>query len=193
MAFVQYDGSIHLTNGYKNTVGNPWTNGYLGVGQPVPNGSGDVVGAYATTTNHEKQTKWTISKVASSGSDNLVYSGDQVTLKNGFDGTYLGMFTNNQVDNSGYKLQSFTSTSVPGVTINWTVFKYSAQPKTNDSRLSDSDVIYLVATFSPGTGTLSGILDTNGYGSSQGFQYLVTGARLLNRDNGSGLWQVSPL
>ncbi|TDA45729.1 hypothetical protein [Burkholderia pyrrocinia] len=193
MAFVQYDGGIRLANGYKNTVGNTWANGYLGVGQSVQNGSGDVVGAYATTTNHDKQTKWTISKVASSGSDGLVYSGDQVTLKNGFDGTYLGMFTNNQVDNGGYKLQSFTSTSVPGVTINWTVFKYSAQPKTNDSRLSDADVIYLVATFSPGTGTLSGILDTNGYGASQGFQYLVTGARLLNRDNGSGLWQVFAL
>ncbi|WP_155257371.1 MULTISPECIES: hypothetical protein [Burkholderia] len=190
MAFVQYDGSIRLANGYQKTVGNPWENGYLGVGQSLSNGSGDMVGAYAATTNHEKQTKWIISKVASSGSDGLVYSGDQVTLKNGFDGTYLGMFTDNHVDNGGYKLQSFTSTAMPGVTINWTVFKYSAQPKTNDSRLSDTDVIYLVATFSSGIGTLSGILDTNGYGASQGFQYLITGARLLNRDNGSGLWQV---
>ncbi|WP_157646569.1 hypothetical protein [Burkholderia ubonensis] len=193
MAFVQYGGSIHLANGYQNPTDTTWTNGYLGVGQPVPSRNGDVVGAYATTTNHEKQTRWTISKVASSGSDGLVYSGDQVTLKNGFDGTYLGMLANNHVDSGGYKLQSYTSTSVPDVTINWTVFKYSALPQTNDSRLSDADVIYLVATFGSGAGTLSGILDTNGYGTSQGFLYLVTGARLLNRDNGSGLWQVFSL
>ncbi|WP_157381722.1 hypothetical protein [Burkholderia ubonensis] len=191
MAYLTYGGNIKLANGYKNSFGGNWNNGFLGVG--VSNQGVDIVGAYQNF-NDSPKAKWTISQVATSGNGQYIWSGDQVVLQNVSDHSYLGLYESFNEGDGTYTVGSYSTPSAANVAFGWTVLKYT-NTHLSDPRLSDSDVIYLVATpaNNNNNGSLAGVLDTNGYGGKQGFQYLVSGTRLLNRDTGSGMWQVTSL
>ncbi|WP_392713661.1 hypothetical protein [Rhizobium ruizarguesonis] len=145
----------------------------------------DTVGTYASLSGHESSTQWTI--IPAPGSHKVpqenVCSGDQVRLENFDDGSYLALFSGNLPGDSGYPVA--TTTNLYDITIATAWYVLIIQNKRNDPNLSDKNDIYLVANF----GALAGALDTNGVGTG-GFTYNVTGARLLNRDGGSGSWQV---
>ncbi|WP_157642080.1 hypothetical protein [Burkholderia ubonensis] len=193
MAYLNYDGNIKLANGYQRKYGDNWTSGFLGVGQV--NQGYDVVGAYQNFDSSSKKTTWAITPVATSGNGTYVWSGDQVNLQSAYDGSYLGLSEKFKEEDNTYPVASYSKLSTDNVAFGWTVLKYTPGGNNPDPRLSDSDVIYLVATPANNNkiGSLAGVLDTNGYGSKLGFLYLVSGTRLLNRDIGTGMWQVTSL
>ncbi|WP_157636266.1 hypothetical protein [Burkholderia ubonensis] len=194
MAYLNYDGNIKLANGYQRKYGDNWNSGFLGVGQA--NQGYDVVGAYQNfDSSSKKTTTWTITPVVTSGNGTYVWSGDQVNLQNASDGSYLGLYEKFREEDNTYPVASYSKLSTDNVAFGWTVLKYTPDGSNSDPRLSDSDVIYLVATPANNNknGSLAGVLDTNGYGSKLGFLYLVSGTRLLNRGPGTGMWQVTSL
>ncbi|UIK14149.1 hypothetical protein LZK80_33240 (plasmid) [Rhizobium leguminosarum] len=156
------------------------------LGEASLTGAVDKVGAYGSYAGQEITTQWTI--VPSPGSNKTtgqnVCSGDQISLQNLKDQSYLALFSANPPGNSGYPVATSLTLNDSTITTGWYVL-ISTPNRGNDPNLSDKNEIYLVATFGP----LAGVLDTNGVGAG-GFQYSVTGARLVNRDGGSGSWQV---
>lgn len=181
--YLRYGDKMRIVNAY----GGVGLGGYLGIGGPSKViGAVDAVGAYAALQNVDDATQWTI--IAAAGSNrntgDNVYSSDQITLQNYKDGSYLALFNANPATNSGYPVATTATLDDDTITVGWYILISTAN-KANDPRLIDKDQIYLVATF----GQLGGILDTNGVGTG-GFKYSVTGARLVNRDGGSGSWQV---
>jgi hypothetical protein len=181
--YLKYGDRLRIINAY----GGVGLGGYLGVGgeSKVPSAV-DNVGTYASLSGQELATQWTI--MAAPGSSKTpgqnVCSGDQIRLQNYQDESYLALFSSNPPGDSGYPVATTTTLNDDTIAAAWYVL-ISSQNKRNDPNLSDTNDIYLVATF----GTLAGALDTNGVGAG-GFKYSVTGARLLNRDGGSGSWQV---
>ncbi|SEP35643.1 hypothetical protein SAMN05216228_11093 [Rhizobium tibeticum] len=181
--YLRYGDKMRIINAY----GGDGKGGYLGIGGASKVISAvDAVGTWAALQNVDDATQWTIIGPAGSSrntGDN-VYSGDQITLQNYKDGSYLALFNANPASNSGYPVATTATLDDNSITPAWYILISTAN-KANDSRLIDKDNIYLVATF----GQMGGILDTNGVGAG-GFKYSVTGARLVNRDGGSGSWQV---
>ena len=187
MAFVQYGNAIRLINNYGG-----WDKGgALGI---VPGGgSTDTVGTYLNYPDNDQNTQWTVEKVATTGNGTYVYSGDQIRLKNLADGNYLTLYSISRSDSTGYAVKSAPlSKNDTTLIVGWTVAIYQKQSG-SDSRVDNNDAIYLVSTFAAsGGGTLAAVLDTNGVGTS-GLTFGVTGSRLVNRDGGSGSWQVKNL
>ncbi|MCA8098519.1 hypothetical protein [Burkholderia contaminans] len=201
MGYIKYGDSIRLANGYafQSRTDQLWTSGYLGVGDTMSglNNASKRVGAYAGYSDNDLQTQWKITSVATTGDGSSIFSGDQVRLQSPVgDEGYLALFDFNSPSNSGYPVATTTYKSDATIDSVWTIFIYSGATA-NDARLSDKAYVYLVSTFpkkdSRGevVGTLAAALDTNGVGSAYSFQYLVTGGRLINRDGGSGSWQVT--
>ncbi|MGZ2505367.1 hypothetical protein EHI47_31750 [Rhizobium leguminosarum] len=180
--FLRYGDRLRIINAY----GEVGRGGYLGVGgrSEVLNAV-DNVGTYASLPGQEVTTQWTIMAAPGSTKTNgqIVCSGDQIRLQNYQDKGYLALFSKTPPGDSGYPVATTTTLSDNTIAAAWYVL-ISTQHKP-DPNLSDKNDIYLVATFGP----LAGALDTNGVGAG-GFTYSVTGARLLNRDGGSGSWQV---
>ncbi|WP_071768908.1 hypothetical protein [Burkholderia ubonensis] len=187
MAFLQYGNTIRLINNYGG-----WDRGgALGI---VPgNGGADTVGTYLNFPENDQNTQWTVEKLATTGNGTYIYSGDQIRLKNVADGNYLTLYSVGRSDLTGYTVKSAPpSRTDPTLIVGWTVAIYHKQGG-NDPRLDSNDAIYLVSTFGASLGgSLAAVLDTNGVGTS-GLTFGVTGSRLVNRDGGSGQWQVKNL
>ncbi|WP_157648995.1 hypothetical protein [Burkholderia ubonensis] len=195
MGIIQYGDIIRLANGYafESDVKKDWTGGYLGIGDSYPrlDHGIDRVGAYKSYDNHDLQTQWTIKKVATTGDGADVFSGDRVRLQNAVDQTYLALFNFDEASDVGYTVATTDDTDIISIASDWTIFIYSGA-SANNARLKDGAYIYLVSTFpKKDQGHLAATLDTNGVGSAYQFQFLVTGGRLINRDGGSGSWQVT--
>ncbi|WP_155636338.1 hypothetical protein [Burkholderia stagnalis] len=205
MAFIQYNQNIRLGNNYKDVN----KGGYLGVGSASTFGSGakNTVGTYSNFQNNDIPTRWVIQMVATTGDGTYVRSGDRVKIKSVSDSNnsnninyYLALFNNSLEGNAGYTVATAQDASISNntVTTTWSIIVNPKINTTNDSRVDDVSPVFLMATFNQEnktngqvTGPYASILDTNGYAlASSGFYILVTGARLLNRDNGSGSWQV---
>ncbi|WP_457662120.1 hypothetical protein [Sinorhizobium medicae] len=184
--YLRYGDALSLINSYggKNA-------GYLGTGGPSQVlGALNRVGAYLNVQS-DKSTQWTIWPAQGGRGARLrevVNSGDQILLINTKDENYLALFGTEPATRSGYPV---ATTNNPGgedkIIAAWYLL-VSTPNKGNDPGLVEQNEIYLVATFGP----LAGVLDTNGVGSG-GFRYAVTGARLVNRDEGSGSWQVAKI
>ncbi|RVJ58243.1 hypothetical protein [Sinorhizobium meliloti] len=181
--YLRYGDTLSIINSY----GGLQKGGYLGIGgrSTVP-GAVSTVGAYKEG-QLDNSTQWTILPPTSlSNSGGVVNSGDLISLRNNKDGNWLALFSSKPPTNSGYPVA--TTNIVDDrqeITPAWYIL-ISTKNKANDPGLVDQDEIYLVATF----GSHAGVLDTNGVGSGS-FRYDVTGARLVNRDGGSGSWQVA--
>ncbi|WP_155630449.1 hypothetical protein [Burkholderia cepacia] len=202
MAFIQYNQIIRLGNDYKGQN----NGGYLGVG-PASNISTlakDMVGTYKSYQGNDIPTQWKIEVLVTTGDGTYVHSGDRVKLKSVSDGYYLALFNNTFEGDSGYSVATAQDTSDPGninannVTTSWSIFVNNPSGAgVNDSRVDDVNPVILIATFNrtinaSTTGPFSSVLDTNNYApSSTGLYIQVTGARLLNRDKGSGAWQAT--
>lgn len=181
--YVQFGDNIRIGNLYGG-VAKP---SYLGIGGQNSSVTGalDSVGTYQSYDEYVDKTQWTIGLVASSGDGTTVCSGDQITLVNASDGGNLALFNSYSPSNAGYPVSTTTDTDNSLITINWTII-ITTKKSGNNVNLAYDDQIILVATFNQ----LAGVLDTNGAGYNKPFQYLVTGARLANRDAGSGSWKV---
>ncbi|MDX0594936.1 hypothetical protein GOD17_06905 [Sinorhizobium medicae] len=181
--YLKYGDALSIINSYggKNA-------GYLGIGRlsPIP-GAVSTVGAYLEPQS-DKSTQWTIwpengGRGARFGE--VVNSGDQILLINTKDENYLALFGTESVTRSGYPVATTDNPDDADKIIGAWYLLVSTPNKGNNPGLVEQNEIYLVATFGP----LAGVLDTNGVGRD-GFRYAVTGARLVNRDEGSGSWQV---
>ncbi|MBU9276777.1 hypothetical protein [Burkholderia gladioli] len=186
MANLKYGNTIRLNNAYGLDSNK---DAYLGTntGAPVPDGATTAVGAYPDTKKDE-ETKWIVAPAANSGKQDgqPVASGDLITLQNVKDQSYLALFYGSAPSSAGYPVDTATATD-DTITISWYIL-VTSDHTTNDADVRDGDNLLLVAPF----GALSGVLDTNGVGK-YGFQYSVTGARLVNRDGGSGKWVLKIL
>lgn len=200
MAYIKYGDSIRFANGYgfQSDTSKTWTNGYLGTGEAMTglNNASKRIGAYDGYRDNDIQTQWKITSVATTGDGSSIFSGDQVRLQNAVDNSYLALFNFNSPSNSGYPVATTSYPTDATIASVWTIFIYSGA-SANDARLSDKACVYLVSTFPKKDpngdvlGTLAATLDTNGVGTAYSFKYLVTGGRLINRDGGSGSWQVT--
>lgn len=184
---LSYGDTLRIVNSYRG----PLKGGYLGTGGPstVP-GAVSTVGAY---TDHNKSTQWRIWPAKRGGQSfgEVVNSGDRIKLKNIIDkdtsdedSNLLALFSSKRATSSGYPVGTTNIIDDETITPAWYIL-VSTPNKANDPGLVNGNDIYLVASFDQ----LAGVLDTNGVGSG-GFRYDVTGARLVNRDGGSGSWQV---
>ncbi|MET3554909.1 hypothetical protein [Burkholderia sp. 567] len=203
MAFIQYNQIIRLGNDYNGTN----QGGYLGVGPASTISSAlakDMVGTYKSYQGNDIPTQWEIEVLVTTGDGTYVRSGDRVKLKSVSDGYYLALFNNTFDGDSGYSVATaedtsgFGNSNASNATTTWSIF-VNNPPGTgvNDSKVDDVNPIILVATFNRTingntAGPFASILDTNNYApSSTGLYIKVTGARLMNRDKGSGAWRAS--
>ncbi|EDT40087.1 hypothetical protein [Burkholderia ambifaria] len=183
-SYVKNGDNIRITNLYGGNA----ALSYLGAsdkGSQNVNSLLHTVGTYQSYSDYVNETQWTIALIQSSGNDDSIYSGDQVSLVNAKDQGSLALFNSYSPNNTGYPVGTSNASGDPAVTVGWSIIITTAN-KGNDARLMYDDQILLVTTFN----NLSGVLDTNGAGYNKPFQYLVTGARLANRDGGSGAWKV---
>lgn len=182
--YVKYGTNIRISNLYGG-ADNP---SYLGINTKqttnITNAL-DPIGTYKSFDGHVDDTQWTIGLVQTSGDGSSVYSGDTITLVNAGDGGNLALFNGYPPSDSGYPVATTTDTGDSLVTVNWTIIITNPK-RSKEAGLNYEDNIILVANFN----TLAAVLDTNGAGRNNPFQYFVTGSRLANRDGGSGTWKV---
>lgn len=184
-SYLRYGDTLRIVNSY----GGQWKGGYLGTGGPsnVP-GAVSTVGAY---TDPNKSTLWKILPGGDQKLRQVVNSGDRIRLKNTSvedtsdeNTNLLALFSSKPAATNGYPVGTTNILDDETITPAWYIL-VSTRSETNDPGLVDRNDIFLVASF----GSRASVLDTNGVGSG-GFRYDVTGARLVNRDGGSGSWVV---
>ncbi|MFI9629624.1 hypothetical protein [Streptomyces sp. NPDC052042] len=117
----------------------------------------------------------------------LIY-GSNILLQNqyGGDGGYLDTNGRSSQPDATYNVSTNQTPSSRGpATSVWKVV--STTGKTNGTRVTSGDVVYLINQYSSGT-----YLDTNGRSSQQGAKYDVTTSPYTDRGTGTGSWKVLP-